>query len=94
MQPRLPPHTCPGEAWLSTTTDGALGVCWELQGTLLSREMGFAYCATWPACVLPAFSDGWLLGMLQGFVQGSCLSSVMFEVRHLYQMSFYQVAVH
>lgn len=93
MQPRLLPHSRPGEVWLSTSTDGARGVCWELQGTLLSQEMGFAFCATWPGCVLPAPSDGWLPGMLQGVVQGSWLSSVRFELRHLYQMSFYQVAV-
>lgn len=44
--------------------------------------------------VLPAPSDGWLPGVLQGAAQGSWVSSVVFEVRYLYQMSFCQVAVH
>ena len=46
-----------------------------------------------PVCC-HASSDEWFIGRLEGITQGSCLSTAIFEVRHVHQMSFYQMAIH
>lgn len=96
MQPKLPsPHPPRGglaqhnHRWRSAC---ALGTA---QNAHLERERQDLLIVPHSLPVYRhASSDGWFIGRLEGVMQGSCLSIAIFEERHVYHMSFYQVVIH